>query len=37
MTSTAPRLTMRDRHRAMTRDHIIAAALDKAPDGPPLL
>ncbi|OBI02947.1 hypothetical protein A5715_08685 [Mycolicibacter heraklionensis] len=25
---TAPRLTMRDRHRIMTRDHIMAAALE---------
>ena len=28
MTTTAPKLTMRDRHRAMTRDHIMAAALE---------
>ena len=32
MTSTAPKLTMRDRHRAMTRDQIMAAALEAFAD-----
>jgi len=28
MTTTAPKLTMRYRHRIMTRDHIMAATLE---------
>src|SRR3954469_1670149 len=28
MTQAAPKLTMRDRHRILTRDHILAAALE---------